>query len=334
MNAGKQPALAPFVAAALGVKRPRSANPSVSSAASAQAISAQGIPMSDASFLAHWSLSFQPATYDFDECVIARPGGVVSAREQQSEAPAWRPARGPGTGAIVRLAIQSEASGREARYPVLTGKLGQPGAPSGSTSTSSAQESRARRGRHAIRLRWRLRASSAARGRRLPDQAAQCRRPLGCKPAAGHHRLGAALLQRSIVQVGIRRADRTSSASGEGSVRSRATTWMVPLCMPSQNAFETSDVHCLVQAIIDGLAYQRMVGISRSPRGSRRRRSIGEDGGDKSSAPMRCSCGGTFRPERNRGSASATPATQRQRVVNIGEHQAAPERAAAGSSPQ
>ena len=33
---------------------------------------------------------------------------------------------------------------------------------------------------------------------------------------------------------------------------------------------------------------------------------------------MRASCGGTFRPPRKRGSASATPVTQRQRVMNIG----------------
>ena len=33
---------------------------------------------------------------------------------------------------------------------------------------------------------------------------------------------------------------------------------------------------------------------------------------------MRTSCGGTLRPLRKRGSASATPATQRQRVMNIG----------------
>ena len=33
---------------------------------------------------------------------------------------------------------------------------------------------------------------------------------------------------------------------------------------------------------------------------------------------MRASCGGTFLPPRKRGSASATPATQRQRVANIG----------------
>ena len=34
---------------------------------------------------------------------------------------------------------------------------------------------------------------------------------------------------------------------------------------------------------------------------------------------MRASCGGTLRPERKRGRASDTPATQRQRVVNIGK---------------
>ena len=34
---------------------------------------------------------------------------------------------------------------------------------------------------------------------------------------------------------------------------------------------------------------------------------------------MRKSCGGTFLPLRKRGRASDTPATQRQRVVNIGE---------------
>ena len=38
----------------------------------------------------------------------------------------------------------------------------------------------------------------------------------------------------------------------------------------------------------------------------------------RSSASIRANCGGTFLPPRNRGNANATPATQRQRVMNIG----------------
>ena len=45
---------------------------------------------------------------------------------------------------------------------------------------------------------------------------------------------------------------------------------------------------------------------------------IGKTAAIRSSAPIRASCGGTFLPPRKRGSASETPATQRQRVVNIG----------------
>ena len=44
----------------------------------------------------------------------------------------------------------------------------------------------------------------------------------------------------------------------------------------------------------------------------------GNTAATRSSACIRRNCGGTFLPARNRGSASETPATQRQRVVNIG----------------
>ncbi len=60
-------------------------------------------------------------------------------------------------------------------------------------------------------------------------------------------------------------------------------------------------------------------GISRSPtRFSAQASWSGKSAVTRSSAPMRASCGGTFLPPRKRGSASDTPATQRQRVVNMG----------------
>ena len=63
----------------------------------------------------------------------------------------------------------------------------------------------------------------------------------------------------------------------------------------------------------------RWSGISRSPtRFSAQASWSGKIVAIRSSASIRASCGGTFLPPRKRGSASATPATQRQRVMNIG----------------
>src|ERR1700758_440346 len=75
---------------------------------------------------------------------------------------------------------------------------------------------------------------------------------------------------------------------------------------PLQKPFKTVDVHRLVEAIGDGLTYQGMI------------RDLTRPDQIRSSAAIRASCGGTFLPPRNRGSASDTPATQRQRVMNIG----------------
>jgi hypothetical protein len=60
-------------------------------------------------------------------------------------------------------------------------------------------------------------------------------------------------------------------------------------------------------------------GISRGPaRFSAQASWSGKIAVIRSSASMRISGGGTLRPPRKRGNASATPAAQRQRVMNIG----------------
>jgi hypothetical protein len=59
---------------------------------------------------------------------------------------------------------------------------------------------------------------------RLGVEAASSGRVLRCEPATAHHRLRAPLFQWRIVEIRVGRADSTSSASGDGSVRSRATT--------------------------------------------------------------------------------------------------------------
>ena len=162
--------------------------------------------------------------------------------------------------------------------------------------------------------------SLAAHARdRLGVEPAEVGGVLRVEPAPGHHRLGAALLERRIVEIGVgpRRQDLERERRRLGQVARDDPDRAGLRCRAA--AARAVDVHRLVQAVGDRLADQRMVGdLALADEVLGAGDLVGEDRAIRSSAPMRASCGGTFLPPRKRGSASATPATQRQRVVNIG----------------
>ena len=77
---------------------------------------------------------------------------------------------------------------------------------------------------------------------------------------------------------------------------------------PGQQPLQAVDVHGLVQAVGDGLADQGVVGhLALADQVLGARELVGKIAAIRSSACMRWSCGGTLRPPRKRGSASATP---------------------------
>ena len=41
---------------------------------------------------------------------------------------------------------------------------------------------------------------------------------------------------------------------------SMATVWMLPVSMPAKQFFQTIQIHCFMQAIVDSFANQRMIG--------------------------------------------------------------------------
>ena len=210
------------------------------------------------------------------------------------------------------------------RHPLLAAPAprARPSQPGSACASLGADESRARPAHRAARRRWpgSGQASPSHPRDRLGIEPAEVARRLRGEPAPAHHRLGPALLQRRIVEIGIR--PRRQHFEGErrrlGEIaRDDADGAGLE---PGQQPLQPFDVHRFVEAVGDGLADQADGRGSRARRpGSRRRRSGRErPRAIRSSASMRTSCGGTFRPPRKRGSASATPATQRQRVMNIG----------------
>ena len=129
---------------------------------------------------------------------------------------------------------------------------------------------------------------------------------LGREPAPAHHRLGAALLQRRVVEIGI-------GTGGEHLERQRRRLGQiagddanVAGFDPPQQPFQPGDVHRLVEAVGDGLAHQRMVGdlaLAREVLGA----------GDLVGKDRRDEILGTHARELRRDLAAAAEARQRQR---------------------
>ena len=142
---------------------------------------------------------------------------------------------------------------------------------------------------------------------------------LGREPAAAHHRLSAALLERRVVEIGVGpgRQHLESERRGLGQIARDDANFAG--FEPLQQPFEAADVHRLAEAVGDGLADQRMVrdlaladqifGAGNLVGKDRRDQVLGRHPGELRRHLL---------PPRNRGSASDTPATQRQRVMNIG----------------
>ena len=173
-------------ALAPGVKRPRMAKPSASSAASAAAMSSGVEPERRGQrFLVHRTRAFEPAAHDLDQRLLARP---VRARHRPAGAAiARRPMRlaratsawncGSRSAAIQQRPIAPACV--VARHAVLARKLGQPVAPARSAALRPRSGSRARPAHRAVRRHWPARArlrraparsprDRAGRGRRRP----------------------------------------------------------------------------------------------------------------------------------------------------------------------
>ena len=112
---------------------------------------------------------------------------------------------------------------------------------------------------------------------------------------------------------------RISCASGDGSGVSRATQRISPAWMRVEHARQAVEVHRLFEAVAHGLVDERMIGdLAIAGDVLEARGGVGEDGGHQVVGCMRCSCGGTLRPPRLRGTASEMVVFQRQRVWNTG----------------
>ena len=104
-----------------------------------------------------------------------------------------------------------------------------------------------------------------------------------------------ALLQRCVVKVGVRPRGRISSASGEGSVQITRDHLDVAALDSAQHALEAVDVHRFVQAIVDRLSHQRVIGyLAVTDDVLAARHLIGEDRCKQIFDAMRCSCGATL----------------------------------------
>ena len=140
------------------------------------------------------------------------------------------------------------------------------------------------------------------------------------QPAAAHHRLRAALLERRVVEIGV-------GPRRQHFERQRRRLGQVARDDPDLAGLDARRAAAPARRCPSPRSRQSAIvwrtsgwsGISRSPtRFSAQASWSGKIAAIRSSASMRGSGGGTFLPPRKRGSASATPATQRQRVMNIG----------------
>ena len=114
-------------------------------------------------------------------------------------------------------------------------------------------------------------------------------------------------------------ADSASSASGEGWVRSRQTARTSPDLDAAEQPFQPLDVHGLVQTVGDRLIDERMVrNLPVAGQVLETGDLVGEDRRDQILGLHPQDLRRHFPAGAKRGSASDTPAAQRQRAANIG----------------
>ena len=154
--------------------------------------------------------------------------------------------------------------------------------------------------------------------------AAASRRPRSAAVSgSSQRRATTAWVRRSSSGASSRKAQglafRISSASGDGSLRSRATTSTPPASRRASSASRASTSMASVRQSRSVSSTSGWSGTSRSPSMFSRQASwSGKTTASRSSAWWRWSCGGTRRPPRMRGRARAREAFQRQRTPNIG----------------
>ena len=270
--------------------------------------------------LRHRPEPFEPAAQDLDQRVLARPcrvrHGSRRGDRRRRASPSGQSARNCGRRSAV---IHTEPPGvSQPRRASVRRQLGQPLAPAWRRlALLRRSESRARPARRAARRRWRRRArpprararsprDRAGRGRRRPPAPASA----GPSPPACGAPPAARRRDRRRAAPTAPRAPAATARSGRarrpGSRRLRAA--------PSSRSRPSMSIASFRQSAMVWRT-SGWSGISRSPtRFSAQASWSGKTAAIRSSASMRASCGGTFLPPRKRGSASATPATQRQRV--------------------
>ena len=238
------------------VNRPRMAKPSSSSRASAMPMSAGGRPVA-------WARS---VTVEGPRS----PGGRGACR------PRPRPGRagpaGDGTGMVGR-----HGGVREQRLDggaAFDRAPEQPGRPvdadrAAAPASSSNQPCHSASGRIAVSVISRSCSSSASRGSgrtwlATRSMASGSSRPSSRASTGRPRRSGTARLRRSSSGASSRKVNgrpfRISCASTDGSVVSRTTTVTRPDSIAPTSSAQAVDVHGLVQAVVQGLADQQMVG--------------------------------------------------------------------------
>ena len=245
-----------------------------------------------------------------------------------ARSPSARGERQPHRGRRARRRPGATAAGARPRRAPRRHQLGRPGRPARRLERRRAARRRARAARRAARRRRARRARPAARTSAIAAgvERAEAAGELGIGLRAATRRgRGAPRAARRRERCTGSRC-RISCDSGDGADVSMATVRIAPSPIAREHAREAVDVHRLVQAVVDRLRHQRMVGdrdragahvVARTPS------CAGKTAASRSSARMRWSGIGTFRPPSKRSSASARVAFQRQRVPNIGAASAA-----------
>jgi hypothetical protein len=139
------------------------------------------------------------------------------------------------------------------------------------------------------------------------------------------HRLRAPLLDRSVVEeaVGAHGQDRPRERRGLRDVDRDPLDR--PVAEAAEEIREPVDVHRLVEAVVDRLPHDRVVGDRDVARGSvsPHAAAAGKHAASRSSARIRRICGATTLPPWKRSSMSARDAFHLQRAANIGVTSAA-----------
>ena len=204
----------------------------------------------------------EPAAQDFHQRLLARPFalGIGGRRRDRGRETGRRPQR-LELGQAFRRDPERRVRRIEPRHPPVLRQLRQPVAPARSGMRFvGAEESEP--GQRIVQLvgigGLRPRLGSHPRDR-LGIEPADVRRGLGREPAPAHHRLGPALLQRRIVEIGIgtRRQHLERQRRGFGQVA--GDDFDITRLDAREQAFEAGKVHRLVEAVADGLAHQRMI---------------------------------------------------------------------------